>query len=181
MSCGLSHTHANALGRFSSRDTIERHLTRLYEYLKGVRGTMVTAEIRQVSDTTFIARGDTNHWVVMDDQTHFGGSEAASDPMEVLLFSLGGCMGMWLDVLIKKMSIPVERILLSIRGERAKEDPQMYTRIHVGCHFHGETLDHHELEKVLSRVKEKHSAVYRMIQSVVPIETEIEIHQDRPE
>ena len=142
---------------------------------------MMTAEIRQVSDTTFIARGDTNHWVVMDDQRQFGGCEGASDPMEVLLFSLGGCMGMWLDVLLRESRVSVGRIILHIEGERAKEEPQTYTRIHVGCHFHGETLDHHELEKVLSRVKEKHSAVYRMIQSVVPIETEIEIHQDRPE
>ena len=142
---------------------------------------MVTAEIKQVSDTTFIARGDTNHWVVMDDQTQFGGCEAASDPMEVLLFSLGGCMGMWLDVLIKKMKIPVERILLSIRGERATEEPRTYTRIDVVCRFYGLALDHDKLEKVLSRVKKDHSAVYRMIQSVVPIETEIEIHQDPPE
>ena len=118
MSCGLSHTHANALGRFSSCDTIERHLTRLYEYLKGVRGTMVAAEIRQVSDTTFIARGDTNHWVVMDDQRQFGGCEAGSDPMEMLLFSLGGCMGMWLDVLLRKSRVSVGRILLHIEGVR---------------------------------------------------------------
>jgi len=67
---------------------------------------MMTAEIRQVSDTTFIARGDTNHWVVMDDQRQFGGSEAGSDPMEMLLFSLGGCMGMWLDVLLRKPGCP---------------------------------------------------------------------------
>jgi len=148
-----------------------------YGYLKGGRGTMVTAEIRQVSDTTFIARGDTNHWVVMDDQTQFGGCEAASDPMEVLLFSLCGCMGMWLDVVIKKLSIPVERILIYIKGERAQEDPKVYTSICVACHFYGVALDHHKLEKVLSRVKEKHSAVYRMLERTVPIETHVKIHE----
>ena len=148
-----------------------------YGYLKGGKGTMVTAEIRQVSDTTFIARGDTNHWVVMDDQTQFGGCEAASDPMEVLLFSLGGCTGMWLDVVIKQLSIPVENIRLSIRGERAEKDPHVYTSICVACHFYGVALDHHKLEKVLSRVEEKHSAVYRMLERTAPIETHMKIHE----
>ena len=44
------------------------------------------------------ARGDSNHWVVMDDRLDFDGCEAAADPMELLLFALGGCTCMWLHL-----------------------------------------------------------------------------------
>src|SRR5690554_7483086 len=43
---------------------------------------------------TFLARGGSNHWVVMDSDPAVGGDDAGARPMELLLMGLAGCTGM---------------------------------------------------------------------------------------
>jgi len=48
-------------------------------------------QIRQVEGLTFVAKGESNHWVTIDGPKEFFGSEAAPRPMELLLIALGSC------------------------------------------------------------------------------------------
>ena len=55
---------------------------------------MPNVEIKFVDGMTFIGRGDSNHWVVMDSAETVGGTNAGTRPMELVLIALGGCTGM---------------------------------------------------------------------------------------
>ncbi|MFQ5751750.1 MAG: hypothetical protein ACE5HI_07120 [bacterium] len=56
------------------------------------------AVIKQIQGTTFAAKADSNHWLILDTASKEDGSDAASGPMEMVLMVLGGCSG--IDVLL---------------------------------------------------------------------------------
>ena len=60
-------------------------------------------EVQHVKGLTFVGKGKTNHWVVMDGQSELGGSEAGARPMELVLVALGGCTGMDVVSILRKM------------------------------------------------------------------------------
>ena len=64
-------------------------------------------------DLVFTGLGDTGHYVMMDTTADFGGTAGASKPKELLLMALGGCTGMDVDSILKKMKVPVvDRLLM---------------------------------------------------------------------
>ena len=71
----------------------------------------MAVKIQQVGGAaTFLARGDSGHWVVMDGKEQVGGSDAGARPMEMVLFGLGGCTAMDVAVILNKMKVPVQDI-----------------------------------------------------------------------
>ena len=50
-----------------------------------------TAVVKHIKGVTFTGKTDSNHWVMMDGPSNFGGSDAAIRPKELLLLALGGC------------------------------------------------------------------------------------------
>ena len=93
--------------------------------------------IDRIKDSTFAARGDTGHWVVIDTRKQFGGSEGASSPMEMVLMGLGGCTGIDVQTILQKMRVEVDHFSIRITAERAAEHPKVFTRIHMIYAFRG--------------------------------------------
>jgi putative redox protein len=60
-------------------------------------------KVRWIENMKFVATGDSNHSIVMDTKKEFGGDESAPSPMEIVLFGLGGCTGMDVVAILKKM------------------------------------------------------------------------------
>ncbi|MFW6071627.1 MAG: OsmC family protein, partial [Candidatus Bipolaricaulota bacterium] len=71
-------------------------------------------EVKQVEGSTFVGKGDSNHWLVMDTEEEHDGSEAGARPMELLLVGLGGCTGMDVNTLLKKMRVDYDDLKLDI-------------------------------------------------------------------
>lgn len=115
---------------------------------------MSEVKIQQVSGSTFAARGSSNHWLVMDIPVQRGGSGAASSPMELILFGLGGCTAVDVESILKKMRVAVENIEIDIVAERADSHPKVYTRIDMTYHFYGKDLSPKRLEKAVKLSKE---------------------------
>ncbi len=93
------------------------------------------AEIINVADLTMLAKSDTNHWVVMDSNKE-GKSAAAATPMEMVLFSLGGCLSMTVKSLLEKKRLDVGgKMSMEIEAEREPEPPTVFTKIHALLKF----------------------------------------------
>lgn len=92
---------------------------------------LLHVEVRQTEGLTFVARGPSNHWVVLDTSESSGGHEAGSGPMEVLLMALGGCTGMDIISILAKMKESYVGFHVELSGERAEEHPHRFTRIYV--------------------------------------------------
>ena len=123
--------------------------------------------LKNVDGITFIGRGKTRHWVAMDGAQNFGGSEAATSPMELFLLSLGGCSGMDVASLLKKMRVSYDKFEIYIDAERAEDHPKVYTKIDVTYKFWGTDLKSNKakIEKAINSSQDKYCSVSAMIKA----------------
>ena len=137
---------------------------------------MSEIKIQQVKGATFAARGVSNHWVMMDGNEKVGGVDGASRPMEMLLFGLGGCTAVDVEVILKKMKVPVENIEIDIQTERADQHPKVYTKIDMVYHFYGKDLPLKKLEKAVHLSKNTYCSASAMLGKTAEITASIEVH-----
>ena len=129
--------------------------------------------LHRAKGSTFIAKGDSNHWVVLDSVKQFGGSEAASKPMEMVLMALGGCTALDTESLINKMRTPVDEFHVEITAERQDEHPKVFTKIHLTFFFKGKNLNKANIAKAVKLSQEKYCSVTAMLSESVDISYEI--------
>lgn len=122
-------------------------------------------EVHRAKDATLISKADSNHWVVMDSVKQFGGSEAATKPMEMVLMALGGCTSMDVLSLLKKMRVELNDYDLEVRGERAEEHPKPFIKIQLDYYFKGENLEEKrdKIEKAVNLSQERYCGVSAML------------------
>ena len=116
----------------------------------------------------------------MDGATAFGGSEAASSPMELFLISLGGCTGMDVASLLKKMRVKIDKFEIVIEAERAEEHPKIYTKIDLVYKFWGKDLDSSKakIEKAINSSQDNYCSVSAMIKAAnIPLKHSYELIQ----
>jgi len=131
--------------------------------------------VQQAHDATFIAKGDSNHWVVLDSIKKFGGAEAGTKPMEMVLMSLGGCTGMDVLSLLKKMRVDIDDFRIEISAERADEHPKVYTEIHIKYIFKGDGIDEDKVKKAINLSQDKYCSVSAMLGKTAEITHDIKI------
>lgn len=136
--------------------------------------------IKNVDGITFVGHGKSKHWVAMDGSQAFGGSEAATSPMELFLISLGGCTGMDVASLLKKMRVKVDKFEIYINTERAAEHPKVYTKIDLIYKFWGSDLeaDKAKIEKAINSSQDKYCSISAMIHAAnIPLNHSYELLQ----
>lgn len=136
--------------------------------------------IKNVDGITFIGHGKSKHWVAMDGSQAFGGSEAATSPMELFLISLGGCTGMDVASLLKKMRVKVDKFEIYMNTERAAEHPKVYTKIDLIYKFWGSDLeaDKAKIEKAINSSQDKYCSISAMIHAAnIPLNHSYELLQ----
>jgi putative redox protein len=90
---------------------------------------------------TFEATTASGHKLVMDSSADVGGTESGSRPMELLMAGLGGCTGMDVISILRKMRQDVTHYEVRVSGERAAEQPKVFTSIQVQHVVHGRGLN----------------------------------------
>ena len=115
------------------------------------------------------------HHVVMDADRKFGGNERGPRPKRLLLASLGGCTGMDVVSLLKKMRIAYEGFRITAQGEPSPEHPTVYTSIHLIYEFRGTDLPLDKLRKAVDLSQERYCAVSAMLRRAAELTYEIKI------
>jgi putative redox protein len=123
------------------------------------------ALIKQVQGTTLVARGDTNHWVVMDGSPTFGGSSAGSSPKELLLMALGGCTANDVIPILKKKRVPLHNLEVHVTGNTREEHPQTFDDVHIEYVFYGEEMDPADLERAIELSMTKYCSISAMLRA----------------
>ncbi len=137
---------------------------------------MSEVKIQQVKGATFAAIGASKHWVMMDGNEKVGGVDGASRPMEMVLFGLGGCTAVDVEIILKKMKVPLENMEIDIKTERADGHPKVYTKIKMTYHFYGKDLPIKKLEKAVKLSKDTYCSASAMLGKTAEITANIEIH-----
>ncbi len=118
-----------------------------------------TAFLKQVEGVTVVARGASNHWVVMDGSPEFGGSSAGSSPKELVLMALAGCTANDVIPILKKKRAPLDHLEIVVTGTEREEHPKIFTDIHVEYVFYGEGLNAQDVERAIELSKTKYCSV----------------------
>jgi len=79
----------------------------------------------------FVGKGASGHEVRMDAGESVGGADASARPVETMLSSLGGCTGMDVVSILRKMKTAPDSLQIEIQDERAPEYPKVFTKIHL--------------------------------------------------
>ena len=129
---------------------------------------------------TFIGKAGTNHLVPMDTSPEFDGDSSATKPLELLLIALGGCTGMDIVPLFKKMRQDVTAVELNITAERSEEHPRVYTRIDLEYVVTGKALEEEKVKRAIELSQEKYCSVSAMLKKACPVSYTIRIIAQRP-
>ena len=109
------------------------------------------------------------HKVMIDATAKVGGENKGPQPKPFMLASLGGCTGMDVVSILKKMRVTdlLEDFNVEVSGELTDEHPKHYTSMHVSYIFtpkKGEELPMAKIEKAVNLSEERYcgvSEVYR--------------------
>lgn len=115
--------------------------------------------VKFVDGMTFIGKGDSNHWVIMDGAQKTGGSDAGTRPMELVLIALGGCTGMDVVSILKKKRVNFNGLEIKISAERAQDYPKIYTDVNIEYIIHGDGINEKDVEHAIKLSQEKYCSV----------------------
>ncbi len=127
------------------------------------------ATIKQVQGLTFLAKSDSNHWVVMDGPEGLEGSNAAPRPKELLLFALGGCTASDIVSILKKKRVPLEDFQVYLEANVRDEHPQVFTDIHIEYVIYGDDVNPADVERAIELSLTKYCPAAAMLQATVKI------------
>jgi len=135
------------------------------------------ASIRWAGRMTFVGRAGSNHLLPMDSGPDFGGESSATKPMELLLISMGGCTGMDIVPLLKKMRQEVTGVELNITAERTEEHPRVYSRIDIEYVVAGRGLEEEKVKRAVELSQERYCSVSAMLKKACPVNYTIRLVQ----
>ena len=110
----------------------------------------VEVDVSWTGGMAFEGRGPSGHTVLLDAAAESGGENRGSRPMELLLVALGGCTGMDVVSILKKMKQEITGFRISVQGERAPEHPKVYTDITLTYSLTGPALDPGKVARAIS-------------------------------
>jgi putative redox protein len=131
--------------------------------------TLKRVVVKGTDGLTFLAKGDSSHWVVMDGAEEVGGSDAGSRPKELLLMALGGCTAFDVVSILRKKRVLFSSFEVFVSGNTREEHPQVFTDIHVEYVVKGKDIDAHDVERAIELSTTKYCSVSAMLRQSVPI------------
>lgn len=133
-----------------------------------------TADVKWMNDMAFEVEVN-DHKFLVDADEAVGGKDLGPRPKPLLLASLGGCTGMDVISILKKMQIEPEYFNVTVTGELVDEHPKYYKSIHLIYSFKGKHLPVEKLERAIQLSQEKYCGVNAMLNKVAAMTYEIKI------
>ncbi len=135
------------------------------------------AKVRLTGGMQFVAHADSGHAVVMDSSPTVGGENTGSRPMELLILGLGGCTGMDVVSILRKMRQRVDRFEIEIEAERAKTHPKVYTKVHIIYKVWGDVSED-KLRKAIELSQDTYCSASAMFKETAEVSYEYRINEN---
>lgn len=102
-----------------------------------------------------------------------GGKNGGPRPKPLILVALGGCTGMDVVSILKKMRIEPEYFNVEVSGEMTEEHPKYYNKLHIRYIFRGKDLPMDKLEKAVNLSQDRYCGVSAMLGKAATLTHEI--------
>lgn len=116
-----------------------------------------------------------NHKFMIDATEAVGGKNRGPRPKPLALASLGGCTGMDVISILRKMRVEPEYFNVSVSADSTDEHPRYYNKIHITYTFKGKDLPMEKLEKAINLSQDRYCGVTAMLEKAAEITHEIKI------
>ncbi len=133
--------------------------------------------VKFVDGMQFIGKGESGHAVVMDSDPRVGGENSAARPVETMLCALGGCTGMDVISILRKMHTPPTSFRIEIEDERATEYPKVITRLHLIYRLKGD-VPKENADKAIQLSMERYCPIVNTLNKVAEVTWESVIEPD---
>ena len=115
------------------------------------------------------------HGIILDADSRVGGEDRGPRPKPFMLAALGGCTGMDVISILKKMRVDVKSFNVKVIGDLVEEHPRRFYRMHVVYEFEGDDLPMDKLEKAVSLSEERYCGVSAVYKDALEVTSEIRI------
>lgn len=105
-----------------------------------------------------------------------GGDGNGYRPKALMLSSLGGCTGLDVASLIKKMKLQVDDFHIDITGHLTEEHPKIYNKVEVEYHFYGSSLNEDKLQRAVDLSITKYCGVTEMFRGFAELDIRTIFH-----
>lgn len=127
---------------------------------------------------TFAAETGSGHLVCMDGAADAGGRNLAPRPMELLLAGTGGCTAFDVVLILQRGRHDVRGCEVSLKAERAAQDPKVFTRIELHFTVRGRGLKQDVVERAVKLSHEKYCSASVMMGKTAQLTYSVEVVED---
>ncbi|MCS5697138.1 OsmC family protein [Desulfofundulus thermocisternus] len=127
----------------------------------------------------FVGIDEAGRQVAMDASQIYGGMNQGVRPMELLLMALGGCSGIELAHILKKMRVQFDSLLIEVEGKRAEDHPKVFENINIVYKLTGPNLPPEKVYHALKLTDEKYCSVSNMVNKAAAISYAFELNGTR--
>lgn len=118
-----------------------------------------------------------DHKITLDAVEAVGGENRGPRPKPLMLVSLGGCTGMDVVSMLKKMRVEYQGLNIEVEGDLTEEHPKVYSSITIKYIFTGKDLPMDKIEKAVSLSMERYCGVTAMLSKAATIHHEIIVNE----
>ncbi len=115
------------------------------------------------------------HKIIIDADDSVGGENLGARPKPFMLAALGGCTGMDVVSILKKMRVELDGFNVKVEGDLTEEHPKQYYKMHVIYEFTGKNLPLEKLQKAVNLSEERYCGVSAVYKKVMEVTSEIKI------
>lgn len=100
-----------------------------------------------------------------------GGRATGPSPMDALLLSVAGCMGIDVLMILEKQRVPVDGLSVSVDGHRAEGAPRRFTSLRLDYEISGPGPEHDDkIERAIELSKDRYCSVLHTLRTDLAIE-----------
>jgi putative redox protein len=139
--------------------------------LFGLEAVMQTAQIQWVGEQKFVAISPSGHAILLDSDSQ---SNKAPSPMELLLMALAACTATDVVIVLEKKRQKLEWLNVVCSGERAAEQPRVWTKFDLLYQLRGRVEDA-AVKRAIELSEEKYCSVSAMLKKTATLSWRYEI------
>lgn len=136
---------------------------------------MATSKISWRNDMSFNVELN-GHNFIIDATDKVGGKDQGPRPKGLLLSALGGCTGMDVVSILKKMKVENYKFEINVDANETTEHPKYYDKITIDYIFEGEDLPIAKIKKAVDLSETRYCGVSEMLRKAAKLETIIHVN-----
>lgn len=135
----------------------------------------MSVRLKWNGEMRFVAENETGAKVTVDTGPAYGGSGKYPTPMQMVAMALGGCTGMDIVSILKKMRVDLKTFEIEMALTRRQEHPKYYEEIKMTYVLSGDNLTEDKVRKAADLSNEKYCSVGIMLKDKAKITYDIRI------